>query len=115
MDFSTIYSLARVLRSSVAITYGNRHPTHSPLLTTSESNMSWQGHFRSKVEDRCTNEERQHTECHQHENVTNTKLEPYNLTLNRDQTPLEVVQVIENAIQVRRPSNKVSTVTLCAS
>ena len=41
--------------------------------------------------------------------VTNTKLEPYNFTLNRDQTPLEVVQVIENATQVQRPSNKVST------
>ena len=93
--------------SSVAITYDcsarRNIATRSTLATAAELE-----HELAKILQERGRTDAQQTSGGNTQNVTNTKLEPYNLTLNRDQTPQEVVQIIENATQVQSQRNKVS-------
>ena len=93
--------------SSVAITYDcsarTNIATHSTLATAAELE-----HELAKILQERGRTDAQQTSGGNIQNVTNTKQEPYDLTLNRDQTPQEVIRIIENATQVQSQRNKVS-------
>ena len=93
--------------SSVAITY-NRSASRNLATRSTLATEAELEHELAKILQERGRTGAQQTSGDNTQNVTSTKLEPYNLTLNRDQTPQEVVQIIENATQVQSQRNKVS-------